>query len=227
MNRTSLSYNFCSERITLFVAIAHTITQLSYNNVYFTMSTKISDESISTKASAVSASSSAHHDAESSATDAKSAAVGVSRKTTIDESLLPPEEAKKILARRAYNRECATRARKRSKQMVVQLEKQVKELQEDKDALRRSLATMEKQIAELESQNKALKLKQVLGTNRVGGGMMADPLSASLPTSSMLQLQQQQQLRQLRQQAAMGIGGTGGVDLTQLSRYMNGQNGYF
>jgi Basic region leucine zipper len=202
------------------------------------MTTKISDESISTKASAVSASSSIHHDVASSATDTKSAsttAAGVNRKTIIDETLLPPDEAEKILARRAYNRDCATRARKRSKQMVSQLEKQVKELQEDKEALRRSLATMEKQMVELESQNKALKLKQMLATNRAGGGMMTDPLAvgsamgSGLPTSSMLQLSQQQQLqlRQLRQQAAMGVGGAGGVDLAQLSRYMNGQNGYF
>ena len=205
------------------------------------MTTKISDESISTKASAVSASSSAHHDhdVESSAADTKSSAAAMNRKTIIDETLLPPDEAEKILARRAYNRDCATRARKRSKQMVAQLEKQVNELQEDKEALRRSLATMEKQMVELESQNKALKLKQMLSTNRVGGGMMSDPLSvgsamgSGLPSSSMLQLSQQQQLqlRQLRQQAAMGVGsgaGTaGGVDLAQLSRYMNGQNGYF
>ena len=200
------------------------------------MTTKISDESISTKASSVSASSSAHHDVASATTETKSAAaasVGVNRKTIIDETLLPPDEAEKILARRAYNRDCATRARKRSKQMVAQLEKQVKELQEDKEALRRSLTTMEKQMVELESQNKALKMKQMLEANRVGGGMMADSLAvggvmgSGLPASSMLQLSQQHQLRQLRQQAAMGVGGAGGVDLAQLSRYMNGQNGYF
>jgi hypothetical protein len=208
------------------------------------MTTKISDESISTKASAVSASSSNHDDDDhrqhpdavsSTTTDTKSAsaaAAGVNRKTIIDETLLPPDEAEKILARRAYNRDCATRARKRSKQMVAQLEKQVKELQEDKEALRRSLVNMEKQMVELESQNKALKLKQMLASNRVGGGTMADSLAigTGLPTSSMLQLsQQQQQLRLLRQQAAVGVGGgvASGVDLAQLSRYMNGQNGYF
>ena len=196
------------------------------------MTTKISDESISTKASAVSSSSSINHDISSlTATDPKSGVVGVNRKAIIDETLLPPDEAEKILARRAYNRDCATRARKRGKQNIVHLEKQVNELQEDKEALRRSLVTMEKQIFELESQNKAMKLKQMLVTNRVGNGMMADPLAlgsaigSGLPASSMLQLQQ---LRQIRQQAAMGVqGGSGAVDLEQLSRYMNGQNRHF
>ena len=52
--------------------------------------------------------------------DVESAAVGdvKRRKVTIDETLLQPDAAEKILARRAYNRECATRARKRCKQNV-------------------------------------------------------------------------------------------------------------
>jgi hypothetical protein len=86
----------------------------------------------------------------------------VSKKRVVDETLLPPEEAEKLLARRAYNRECASRARKRGKQLVAQLEAQVKELQEDKDELRRSLLKMEKQVHNLEMQNQALLLKQIL-----------------------------------------------------------------
>jgi hypothetical protein len=208
---------------------------------------KISDESISTKVSAVSAISSTHgvHDHPhhqndnvsscNTADTTKTVGVVANRKAIIDETLLPPEEAEKILARRAYNRDCATRARKRSKQIVTQLEKQVKELQEDKDALRRSLVTMEKQMVELESQNKELKLKQMLTSSRVGGmGMTADPLAmgsaigSGLPASSMLQ-QQQLQLLQQKQHAAKGgdLSCGGGVNLAQLSCYMNGQNGYF
>ena len=86
----------------------------------------------------------------------------VSKKRVVDETLLPPEEAEKLLARRAYNRECASRARKRGKQLVAQLEAQVKELQEDKDELRRSLLQMEKQVNTLEMQNQALLLKQMI-----------------------------------------------------------------
>lgn len=86
----------------------------------------------------------------------------VTKKRVLDETLLPPEEAEKLLARRAYNRECASRARKRGKQLVAQLEAQVKELQEDKDELRRSLLKMEKQVQNLEMQNHALLLKQII-----------------------------------------------------------------
>lgn len=86
----------------------------------------------------------------------------VSKKRVVDETLLPPEEAEKLLARRAYNRECASRARKRGKQLIAQLETQVKELQEDKDELRRSLLKMEKQVHNLEMQNQALMLKQII-----------------------------------------------------------------
>ena len=195
------------------------------------MTTKISDESISTKASAVSSSSSINHDISSlTATDPKSGVVGVNRKAIIDETLLPPDEAEKILARRAYNRDCATRARKRGKQNIVHLEKQVKELQEDKEALRRSLVTMETRIVELESQNKAMKLKQMSTSNRIGDGMIVDPLAvgsatgSGLSVSAVLQLQLAHQQQQLR----LGVPGAGGsVHLAQLSRFMNGQNGYF
>ena len=162
----------------------------------------------------------------------------------IDESLLSPDEAEKILARRAYNRDCATRARKRSKLTVAHLEKQVKELQQDKEALRRSLVVMGKQMVELESQNKALKLQQMLpATNPgIGNGMIADPNSVGsatmgsgfFPTTSLLQLaHQQQQWHQMRQEhAAISLRGAGGgttigIDLEQLSRYMKAKNGYF
>ena len=201
------------------------------------MTTKISDESVSTMASTSSASSSSSstsNNVASYATDTKSTAVGVNRKSIIiDETLLPPDEAEKVLARRAYNRDCAARARKRCKQNVVHLEKQVKELQEDKEALRRSLVTMGKQIAELESQNKVMKLKQMIEKNRIDDAFMVDPLElgsaigSGLPASSMFQMaHQQQQLRQMRQQAAMGGTGASSVDMAQFSRYMNMQNRY-
>ena len=173
-----------------------------------------------------------NHDIKSSATDTESAVVGEvkRRKVTIDETLLQPDAAEKLLARRAYNRECATRARKRCKQMVMHLKKQVNELMEDKEALRRSLETMEKRMVELESRNKAMNLQQMLATNLVGDGMIVDPLAvgsatgSGLSVSAVLQLQLAHQQQQLR----LGVPGAGGsVHLAQLSRFMNGQNGYF
>jgi TolA-binding protein len=85
----------------------------------------------------------------------------VSKKRIIDETLLPSDEAEKLLARRAYNRECASRARGREKRHISELEKQVAELREDKESLRRSIATMEQQISLLKRQNQVLLLKQM------------------------------------------------------------------
>ena len=78
----------------------------------------------------------------------------------IDETKLPKEEAERLLVKRAYNRECAERARKRSKETVKELYRQVEELQADKNELRRTLATMEKEIRMLKDKNKALTLNR-------------------------------------------------------------------
>ena len=88
--------------------------------------------------------------------------VSSSRKRVIDETLLSPEEAHKLQVRRAYNRECATRARKRTKSLVAQLQDEVKELQADKDELRRTHAVMRSQLELLEKQNKALLFRQAM-----------------------------------------------------------------
>jgi hypothetical protein len=79
----------------------------------------------------------------------------------VDETRLSPAEAEKLRARRNYNRECATRARKRAKQLSAQLKAQVEDLQADKEELRRSLATMEKQLKILEKQNQSLLLSRL------------------------------------------------------------------
>jgi predicted RNase H-like nuclease (RuvC/YqgF family) len=83
------------------------------------------------------------------------------RITVIDETLLPQDEAEKLLAKRAYNRDCAERARKRSKQMTEELHCKVKELQEDKHELRRTLVNMEKQLKMLQKQNDELLLEEM------------------------------------------------------------------
>jgi TolA-binding protein len=138
---------------------------------------------------------------------------GLSRKRVVDETLLSPDEAEKLLIRRAYNRDCASRARKRGKQLVAQLEAQVKELQEDKDELRRSLISKEKQINLLEKQNQSLLLKQMI-SDRDRNALTIANSGAFLPFS-------------LSQGNAVLSGGTtGGYGLLGASalRSMPGQN---
>ena len=78
----------------------------------------------------------------------------------IDETKLPKEEAERLLVKRAYNRECAERSRKRSKETFKELHRQVEELHADKNELRRTLATIEKEICMLKEKNKALSLNR-------------------------------------------------------------------
>ena len=153
----------------------------------------ISDESISTNGSNKS-------DKDKPTTSTLSSS---NRKRMVDETLLTPAETENLLERRAYNRECATRARKRVKQNISQLEKQVKELQDDKVELRRSLATMEKQVLSLTQEKRELLMKvQVMATgsgshmiyNNSIGVLSSAPSS---PPPQLLQLQQLQQHRQL------------------------------
>jgi hypothetical protein len=135
------------------------------------------------------------------------------RKRFVDETLLPPDEAEKLLIRRAYNRDCASRARKRGKQLVAQLEAQVTELQVDKDELRRSLISKEKQINLLEKQNQTLLLKQTISDSDRNALTIANS-GAFLPFS-------------LSQgNAALSGGTTGGYGLLGASalRSMPGQN---
>ena len=76
----------------------------------------------------------------------------------IDETKLPDDEAERLLAKRAYNRQSADRARKRSKATVKELLQQVEELYADKVELRRTLAAKKKEMISLEDSNKTLLL---------------------------------------------------------------------
>jgi hypothetical protein len=76
----------------------------------------------------------------------------------IDETKLPKDEAERLLTKRAYNRHCAERARKRSKETVQELLQQVQELYADKVELRRTLAAKEMEIKSLVERNNALLL---------------------------------------------------------------------
>jgi septal ring factor EnvC (AmiA/AmiB activator) len=131
-----------------------------------------------------------------------SALYSSNRKRVVDETLLTSGEAKALEKRRAYNRECATRARKRVKQSISQLEDQIKELLDDKTELRRCLAAMEKQVVSLTKEKKKLLVKiqattdsthisHMIYNNRIGG-------RTNPPSTQLLQLQvqllQQQQL---------------------------------
>jgi phage shock protein A len=154
----------------------------------------LSDESISTNGSNTTA-------------NEKCAVLALSssnRKRIVDETSLSPDEAKSLEERRAYNRECATRARKRVKQNIAQLENQIKELQDDKAELRRGLAAMEKRVLSLTNEKNELLAKiqattapsrsPVIYSNRIGG-----LTNTSSPSPQLLQLQlQQRQLNSLR-----------------------------
>jgi hypothetical protein len=107
--------------------------------------------------------------------------ISSTRKRIIDETLLPPEEAEKLESRRAYNRECATRARKRTKTLVNQLQDEVKNLQTDKEELRRENAVLKAQLEGFEKQNQTLMFKNVMADHRVGPHMGVNTNGAFMP----------------------------------------------
>lgn len=81
-------------------------------------------------------------------------------KRPIDESLLSEEEARRLEARRHYNRQCAAKARKRSKDLISKLQSQVEELTKDKAKFERSNEVMKAQLQLLEQQNRTLIANQ-------------------------------------------------------------------
>jgi hypothetical protein len=95
-----------------------------------------------------------------------------SRKRTIDESLLSEDEAQKLEARRAYNRKCAANARKRSKDLISTLQKQVKELTVEKEDLIRRTDIMRAQLELLEAQNRSIMMNE---RGPMGPGMNMGP----------------------------------------------------
>lgn len=83
------------------------------------------------------------------------------KRRALEESiLLPEEDTRKAEARRAYNRECAARARKRNKDLVVFLQNRVKELENQKLGLERTIEVMRAQMQVLEQQNRSLLMNQ-------------------------------------------------------------------
>ena len=94
---------------------------------------------------------------------------GTSRKRImIDESKLDGDELHRLETRREYNRRCAARARKRSKDLVSTLQKQVDELAHDKAELKRLNDVMKAQLELLEHQNRTLIMQQMTGQVAMG-----------------------------------------------------------
>lgn len=84
----------------------------------------------------------------------------------IDETQLSEEEARKLELRRAYNRDCASRARTRTKSLVQELQEQVRSLKEEKEELRQSNANLQACLAFSEKQNRELIAKHSLMEGR-------------------------------------------------------------
>jgi FtsZ-binding cell division protein ZapB len=92
------------------------------------------------------------------------------KRRIIDETLLDEDEARRLAQRRAYNRQCAAKARKRSKDLIATLQKQVDELSKDKASLERQAEVMKAQLQLLEQQNRTLMMNQRSNSNQMGGG---------------------------------------------------------
>lgn len=82
------------------------------------------------------------------------------KRRIIDETLLDEDEARRLESRRAYNRQCAAKARKRSKDLISHLQQQVEELSKDKASLERTNEVMQAQLQLLEQQNRTLMMNQ-------------------------------------------------------------------
>ena len=89
--------------------------------------------------------------------------IGPKRKfRIIDETQLSEEEARKLELRRAYNRDCASRARTRTKSLVQELQEQVSSLKQEKEELRQSNTNLQACLAFSEKQNRELIAKHSL-----------------------------------------------------------------
>lgn len=93
------------------------------------------------------------------------------KRRIIDETQLDEDEARKLESRRAYNRKCAAKARKRSKDLISQLQDEVQQLNQDKARLERTNEVMHAQLKLLEQQNQTLMINQRQSEGRLLSGM--------------------------------------------------------
>lgn len=159
------------------------------------------------------------------------------KRRIIDETLLDEDEARRLETRRAYNRQCAAKARKRSKDLINSLQEQVDQLTKDKAALERTNEVMQAQLQLLEQQNRTLMMNQRGPSSMipgVGGGSLFAGFQGvgglmpggggggggSLPSASLLEsLSAQGRLPSFRnegnlnpnmQRSSLPVGGAGG-----------------
>lgn len=96
------------------------------------------------------------------------------KRRIIDESQLNDDEVHRLATRRAYNRQCAAKARKKSKDLISSLQDQVRELIHSKAKLERLNDVLKAQMKLLEQQNQSLMINQRLtggtGLSRVFAG---------------------------------------------------------
>lgn len=138
----------------------------------------------------------------------------------IDETQLSEEEARKLELRRAYNRDCASRARTRTKTLVQELQDQVRQLKDEKEELRQANTTLQACLAFSEKQNRELIAKQSILDGRNAYPAALGPIDLrhvnttqsdiGLGTSNntatsllMLQIQQQRQQQDMIQHAIL------------------------
>ena len=84
----------------------------------------------------------------------------VGRKRIIDETKLDPEEAKLLEVKRAYNRECAAKARKKSRDMIAHLTQKLEEATNRETELQKDNEMMRAKLLLLENQKQQLLLDQ-------------------------------------------------------------------
>jgi hypothetical protein len=115
------------------------------------------------------------------------------KRRIIDETLLGEDEARKLESRRAYNRKCAAKARKRSKDLISQLQDEVNKLNQDKATLERTNEVMQARLKLLEQQNQTLMLNQRQTESLLLSGMPSTVpgslLGSNLPRSGLIRAQ--------------------------------------
>ena len=99
--------------------------------------------------------------------------LGTPLKRVIDETQLSPKEAELLEKRRAYNRLSATRARKRNKHLVCQLQDEVATLTKEKHELQRANEEMKTRMRLLEKHNQTLLLKQLTSERQRAASLAA------------------------------------------------------
>ena len=148
---------------------------------------------------------------------------------------MKPEDSKLVVL---YNRQCAAKARKRSKDLIALLQRQVEELSKDKASLERTNEVMQAQLQLLEQQNRTLMMNQrgpsamipgVSGAGSLLSGLQGTQLlgsvgSGGLPSVSLLEsLTAQGRLAFLQGDSQVGV--LGNSSLPRAPAPLSGSSG--